>query len=216
LSHMSTTRQWDGVRPFDAVVAVGSQGALDSFRVMVRALPEEFPAAIVFDLHRVADHGMTEHVLRRRCALPLRRASDGLELEPGRLFLAPHDQQLVIREDLTMGLLGSGEGVGHRFADTLLASAARALGPRLIAVVLSGRLDGGAQGVREVKRHGGRVIVQDPYGAVAAAMPNAALATGCVDFALPPKRLGDALVALCAAAGAAELFRVRMNAGVTS
>lgn len=202
--------------PFDAVVAVGSQGALDSFGVMARALPEGFPAAIVFDLHRADGHGMTEQVLQRRCALPLRRADNGMELEPGRLFLAPHDQQLVIREDLTLGLVGPREGVGHRFADALLASAARALGPRLIAVVLSGRLDGGSRGVREVKRHGGRVIVQDPADAAAPAMPNAALATGCVDFALSPERLGDALVALCAAAGAAELFRVRMNAGVTS
>jgi two-component system, chemotaxis family, protein-glutamate methylesterase/glutaminase len=109
-----------------------------------------------------------------------------------------------------------GAGVGHRFADELLASAARALAPRLIAVVLSGRLDGGARGVREVKRHGGRVIVEDAGSAAAPAMPTAALATGCVDFALSPERLGDALIALCAAAGAAELFRVRMNAGVTS
>jgi two-component system, chemotaxis family, protein-glutamate methylesterase/glutaminase len=213
---MSTTRHCDRVGPFDAVVVVGSQGALDSFRVMVRSLPKGFPAAILFDLHRADSHGITEQLLRRRCALPVQLAEDGLELVPGRLFLAPHDQQLVIRDDLTMGLRGPGAGVGHRFADELLASAARALGPRLIAVVLSGRLDGGARGVREVKRHGGRVIVEDAGSAAAPAMPTAALATGCVDFALSPERLGDALIALCAAAGAAELFRVRMNAGVTS
>lgn len=40
-------------------------------------------------------------------------------------------------------------------------------------------------------------------------MPNAALATGSVDFALPPDSIGKALVAFCAASGAAELFRVR-------
>jgi two-component system chemotaxis response regulator CheB len=106
--------------------------------------------------------------------------------------------------------------MGHRFADPLLASAARVLGSRLIAIVLSGRLEGGAHGVREVKHRGGRVIVQDPESAVAGAMPKAALATGCVDFALTPDRIGDALVALCAAPGAAELFRVRLNAAVAS
>jgi chemotaxis response regulator CheB len=47
-------------------------------------------------------------------------------------------------------------------------------------------------------------------------MPRAALATGAVDFALPPEMLGQALVALCAATGAADLFRVRLNAGVRS
>jgi hypothetical protein len=45
-------------------------------------------------------------------------------------------------------------------------------------------------------------------------MPTAALAAGCVDYALSPARLGDALIALCVATGGSELFRVRMNAGV--
>jgi two-component system, chemotaxis family, protein-glutamate methylesterase/glutaminase len=190
-------------------------GALDAFRLMVRRLPVAFPAAVVFDLHRVNTLGMTEHVLQRRCALRVRAAEDGLELQPGCVFLAPHDRQLMIRDDLRLSLDTRNPGVGHRSADELLRSAARTFGPRLIAVVLSGRLTGGALGVREVKRHGGRVIVQDPGTAASAAMPNAALATGCVDFALSPERLGDALLALCAATGAAELFRVRMNASVT-
>jgi two-component system chemotaxis response regulator CheB len=84
----------------------------------------------------------------------------------------------------------------------------------LIAVVLSGRLDGGARGAREVKHKGGRVIVEDPRIAVAPDMPKAALATGCVDFVLSPERIGDALQAMCSSPGAAELFRVRMNPAV--
>ncbi len=212
---MSSSRHSDGVGSFDAVVAVGSYGALDSFQTMVRTLPDGFPAAIVFDLHRAGSDGVTEHMLRRRCVLPVRPARDGAELKPAQIYLAPHDRQLVITEELRLCVQDSVDGVGHRFADRLLASSARSLGPRLIAVVLSGRLDGGAHGVREVKRRGGRVIVEDPGSATAPAMPNAALATGCVDFALSPERLGNALLALCGAAGAAELFRVRMNASVT-
>jgi hypothetical protein len=38
------------------------------------------------------------------------------------------------------------DGRGHRFADPLLTSTARALGPRVIAIVLSGRLNGAAEG----------------------------------------------------------------------
>src|SRR5262249_34811382 len=103
---------------------------------------------------------------------------------------------------------------GHPSADALLVSGAQAFGPRLIAVVLSGRLDACAGGVREVKRHGGRVLVQDPIDAEAPGMPRAALATGCVDFCLPLASLGHALGALCASSGAADLFRVRLNVGV--
>jgi two-component system, chemotaxis family, protein-glutamate methylesterase/glutaminase len=210
---VSTTRQ-SGSNAFDAVVVVGSQGALRSFQAVLAPLTAEFPAAIVFDLHRGEDFGITEQLLARRSPLPVRHAAEGDCLEPSTVYLAPHDGQLTIGPLGRMRISASEGGTGHRFADRLLASAAESLGPRLIAVVLSGRLDGGARGVREVKRRGGRVIVENPDQALAASMPNAALATGCVDFALPPQAIGNALVAMCAVAGAAELFRVRLNPAV--
>jgi two-component system chemotaxis response regulator CheB len=195
-------------------VVVGSLGALNSFQTMAGCLPAAFPASVIFDLHRGESSGLTEHLLRRRCALPVQPAREGGRLEPGQIYLAPHDRQLVIGAEGRLRVLGPVDGVGHRFADALLISAARALGTRGIAVVLSGRLDGGARGVREFKSRGGRVLVEDPRCAAAPAMPNAALATGCVDFALTPPHLGNALLALCSATGTAELFRVRMNPAV--
>lgn len=214
LSFVSTTRHSELVAPFDAVVVVGSHGALCSFERMLDYLPASFPAAVVFDLHRADRDGVTERLLRRRAAMPVHLAREGLALERGHLYLAPADRQLVITAECGFSLLEPAQGTGHASANSLLESAARILGPRLIAIVLSGRLDGGARGARAVKQHGGRVIVEDPSGAVAASMPNAALASGCVDFALAPERIGDAVLALCSAVGAADLFRVRLNAGV--
>lgn len=40
-----------------------------------------------------------------------------------------------------------------------------------------------------IKRHGGRVLAQDPATARAGRMPSSAIATGCVDFVLPLRRL---------------------------
>jgi two-component system chemotaxis response regulator CheB len=203
--------------PFDAVVTVGSQGALRAFQVIVGDLPAEFPAAVVFDLHRTDRSGVTELLVARHSVLPVRPAVEGYALEPATVYVAPSDRQLVLREDRMLCVLdGSGGSRAGWLADALLSSAARAYGPRLIAVVLSGRLTAGAAGVQAVKRCGGRVLVQDPATADAPSMPNAALATGAVDFALPPDSIGKAIVALCAASGAAELFRVRLNAGVRS
>jgi two-component system chemotaxis response regulator CheB len=95
-----------------------------------------------------------------------------------------------------------------RGGDTLLTSLATAAGPRAIAVVLTGMLRDGALGVRAVKRHGGRVLVQDPATARAASMPASAIATGCVDFVLPLERISTALTALAMAPGGADLFTV--------
>ncbi len=41
-------------------------------------------------------------------------------------------------------------------------------------------------------------------------MPAAAIATGCVDFVLPPERIAAALVALTMVPGAADLFKVAL------
>lgn len=196
-------------------MVVGSQGALDAFKRVLGCLPARFPAAVVFDLHRNDQYGLTEQLLRRRSALPVRPAVEALALEFGAVYVAPCDRQLVVTEDRRLTLTASANGgSGHRHADALLASAAQAFGPRLVAVVLSGRLEGGARGVSTAKAHGARVLVQDPETAAAPSMPSAALATGAVDFALPPESLGQAVVALCAAPGAADLFRVRLNTGV--
>jgi two-component system chemotaxis response regulator CheB len=189
-------------------VVVGSLGAFDSFQGLLASLPVGFPAAVVFDLHRSDVHHVTEKFLRRRSRLPVVLARDGLAVEPSRVYLAPHDRQLIVSDERRFKVIEPGGALGHPFADALLASAARVLGTRLIAVVLSGRLEGGARGVREVKRHRGRVLVEDPRTAAAPSMPTAALASGCVDFALSPQLLGHALVALCTVVGAADLFQV--------
>jgi two-component system, chemotaxis family, protein-glutamate methylesterase/glutaminase len=211
---VSSTRHTSQTGDFDGVVIIGSQGALRAGRIILAGLPATFPATVIFDLHRAEGLGVMERMLARGCEMPVEPVADGLALAPSTVYVTRHDRQLLLSGDGTMTVAGTSEGVGHRFADGLLTSAARALGPRLIAVVLSGRLTGGAIGVREVKRLGGRVLVQDPATAEATGMPNAALATGCVDFMLPPDGLRNGLVALCSGTGASELFRVRLNHAV--
>ena len=193
---------------------MGSLGALDSFQALLGSLPLNFPAAVVFDLHRVNGDGVIVGLLRRWGALSVQLAGPGELLAPGHVYVAPHDRQLLVNSECRFDFGEGAEGPGHPFADSLLTSAARAFESRLIAVVLSGRLQGGSRGVREVKHHGGRVLVEDPGTASQASMPNAALASGCVDFALPSDGIGHALVALCSSTGAAELFRVRTNAAI--
>jgi two-component system, chemotaxis family, protein-glutamate methylesterase/glutaminase len=78
----------------------------------------------------------------------------------------------------------------------LFETAARALGPDMAAVVLSGANEDGARGAAEVRARGGRVFVQAPASAEYATMPQAVL-SACPDaVVLPPERLAAALNAL--------------------
>jgi two-component system chemotaxis response regulator CheB len=103
-------------------------------------------------------------------------------------------------------VLTSSDGVHG--GDGLLAGISGLAGAAAIAVVLTGLQRDGAVGVQEIKRRGGRVLVQDPATARGAGMPSAAIASGCVDFVLPLDRIGPALVALVMAPGGAAFFAV--------
>jgi two-component system chemotaxis response regulator CheB len=169
------------------------------------------------DLHRSGGIGAIPRLLGRGMSLPLREAYGGLAHEPGTVYLAPCDRSILMNDTKFIDVLGTGHPCRwHRFADVLLSNAAQSFGSRLIAIILSGQLDGGSLGIRAVKSYGGRVLIQAPDTASARSMPCAALATGCVDFALPPEMLGSAVVALCAAPGAADLFRVGATAALAS
>jgi len=193
---------------FDVVLIAASQGGLDACREIVGALPADFPAGLVYAQHRAprASNALID-LLARRTALTVRGAEEGAAFAAGTLTVAPADVGLRVTPARRIAL--SGGPPRMRLADELFASAAEAYGPRALAVVLTGRLNDGTAGVQAVKRHGGRVIVQDPDTAEQPSMPWNALATGCVDHVLDLPRIADALVALVTVPGAAELFGVR-------
>lgn len=193
---------------FDVVAVAASLGGLGAVSVLLEGLPADFPAPLVVMQHgrRGPDADRLATLLRRVSGMPVRTARPGpaTPIEPG-VTVVPGGFHGVVDE---AGRLGLVEEAAQRGGDVLLSSAARAFGRGVIGVVLTGMLDDGAAGVRMVKRHGGRVLVQDPATARAGGMPSHAISTGCVDFVLPLERIASALVALTMAPGGAELLSV--------
>ncbi|MGY1736245.1 chemotaxis protein CheB [Geodermatophilus sp. SYSU D00684] len=193
----------DAPAPFGVVVLAASAGGVRALRTVLAGLPRDFPTPVLVVQHRAA--GTTDvlvPLLRAAADLPVRAAAGPLQagvsvLPAGTTGVLGPDGDLALVEHPTLGT-----------ADRLMASAAGAYGPRVLAAVLTGRLDDGAAGVRAVRRAGGRVLAQDPADAEAPGMPSAALATGCVEHVLPLRLVAPALVAYAMAPGAAELLAV--------
>jgi two-component system chemotaxis response regulator CheB len=200
---------------FEVVVIGGSQGVLGPLRQVLESLPATFPLPVVVVVHR-APHApdLLPDILRRRTALPVRAVTDDAEVVPGAIHVAGAGVDLAFRGAGRLAVVDVARDRPRVSADVLFASAARAYGAGALGVVLSGRLSDGASGVRDVKAAGGRVLVQAPDEAQAAGMPAAAMATGCVDFALPARGLAAAVTSLVMVPGAAELFRVRTHPGI--
>ena len=87
-----------------------------------------------------------------------------------------------------------GEERPHKPVNILFRSLAEQFGHRAVAVVLSGTDSDGAQGLEEIKGAGGITMAQEPASAKFDGMPKSAIATGFVDFVMPPKDLGKEML----------------------
>ncbi len=194
---------------FDVVAVVASLGGVAAVGELLAALPPDLPAAVVVLVHRSDLQADTLlGVFANVSALPMHSVTDGDRLQAAAVHLIPAKRAVTIDAQLRFSVRPESPASRLRPADPLFISIATVVGRRAIAVVLTGRLDDGALGARHIKGAGGRVLVQEPQTCASASMPDAALRTGCVDYALPLPTLAAALTALIMAPGAADLMRV--------
>ena len=86
-----------------------------------------------------------------------------------------------------------GAGSYNKCIDHFLVSLSQEARERAIGIILSGALSDGAIGIQAVKGEGGITFAQDEL-AEFHGMPRAAIATGSVDFVLPPKAIAQELM----------------------
>ena len=179
---------------FDLVVIGASAGGVGSLQRVVEHIPADFPAAIVVALHLPDGvKSLLPQILARAGNLPASHAVNGEAIEAGRIFIAPAGFHLTVRPGRLMVTRGAREH-GHRPAiDPLFRSAAVSYGARAIGVILSGLLDDGTVGLREIKRAGGLAIVQDPRDTEWPSMPQSALNHVQVDYSVPATQIGTLL-----------------------
>src|SRR5258706_11851616 len=77
----------------------------------------------------------------------------------------------------------------HMPIDSFLRTLAEGQGNKGIGVILSGTGSDGTLGVKAIKAEGGIAFAQEPGSAAYDGMPRSAIASGFVDFVLPPERI---------------------------
>jgi two-component system chemotaxis response regulator CheB len=101
---------------------------------------------------------------------------------------------MVVR---SIGVLGLEFGPKVRYsrpaADPLFESAARAYGPRIIGIVLSGGGGDGSNGLQAISAAGGISVVQDPSEARAPDMPINAIQNDHPSYVVPMAVMGPLL-----------------------
>ena len=180
----------------DVVVVGASAGGVRALRELMAALPPNFGAAVFIVLHIGAHSSSLPDILALDSRNPVMHAIDGEAFEAGRVYVAPPDHHLLLEARRMRVSRGPKEHHTRPAVDPLFRSAALNLGPRVIGVLLTGRLDDGTAGLQAVKACGGLVLVQDPAEAEEPGMPQSALRHVVVDYCLALAPMAQQLVDL--------------------
>ena len=171
---------------YGLIVAGASLGGFDALAMMLGALPETYPLPLAVVQHRSMDSDeLLSILLGRVCRLPIAEVEDKQPILPGTVYLAPANYHLLVERDHFALSVDERVQYARPSIDVLFESAADAYRDALIAVLLSGSNEDGANGIARVKARGGLTIVQDPASAESARMPAAAIAASPVDHVLP-------------------------------
>jgi two-component system CheB/CheR fusion protein len=184
-----------GTTTIPVVGVGGSAGGLEVFKRLLADLPAETGLAVVFVQHLdPKHHSLLTEILGRSTKMPVTEAADNMPVEANHVYVIPANVDLTIAQGaLRLARRTQGPGA-HMPIDRFLRSLAEECGSRAIGVILSGAGTDGSAGIQAIKAAGGVTFAQDQYTAKFASMPQAAVATNCVDFVLPPGRIAAELL----------------------
>ncbi|HCF28341.1 MAG TPA: chemotaxis protein CheB [Cyanobacteria bacterium UBA11049] len=188
----------------DIIVVGASAGGVEALSQLIPLLPPDLPAAVFIVLH-IPSQGTSvlPNILNRAIAKRQKNSTlkavhpqDGEKIVRGRIYIAPPDRHLLVKDGYIRLARGPRENCNRPAVDPLFRTAAKVYGRRVVGVVLSGTLDDGTAGLMAVKQRGGVAIVQKPESALYSGMPCNAIENVEVDHILPLAEIATMLTKL--------------------
>ncbi|MEI8354684.1 MAG: chemotaxis protein CheB [Deltaproteobacteria bacterium] len=184
------------------IVGLGaSAGGLAAFEAFFSGMPAETDPEMAFVLvqHLAPDHkSILTDLIRRYTRMQVFEVEDGVAVQPNCAYIIPPNRDMAFLNG-TLQLLEPSAPRGQRLPiDFFFRSLAQDQRERAICIVLSGTGSDGTLGVRAIKGEGGMVMAQNPESTEYDGMPRSAIATGLVDYELPPAEMPAQLMAYVA------------------
>ncbi|MCX8149060.1 chemotaxis protein CheB [Thermaurantimonas aggregans] len=178
------------------VVGIGaSAGGLEALQEFFKNVPTKSGLAYVVVQHLSPDYkSLMNELLARFTSIPIQIIEDGMVLEADHIYLIPPKKNLtVFHGKLLLEEHKPSKGINLPI-DIFFRSLASDYGKKAIGIILSGTGSDGTLGIKAIKEAGGMVMVQDEKTAKFYGMPKSSIATGVVDFILPPSKMPEAII----------------------
>ena len=182
---------------FRIVCFGGSAGALHAYVAILNRLPRDTGMAFVVIAHTSREFpDLLRLALSPATTMPVINVEHGMRLSPNRVFVMPPGVEMTLAGD-SLELRSVPDRHGWPTCiSVFLRSLAQSAGTRAVAVILSGDDADGSSAIGAIRDAGGVTFAQ--ADAPHSGMPDAAVATGCVDFVLPSSEIAGGLLALAA------------------
>ena len=183
------------VRGAKLVLIATSTGGPRALATLVPMLPAPLGVGTLIVQHMPAGFtGSLAARLNANSALDVTEATGGEKLDARTALLAPGGRHLRLAPDGRTALTDEPAVGGLRpRADLLIEDAARVYGERMLLVVLTGMGNDGLRGAREVRRHGGCILVESQDSCTVFGMPRAIVENGLADDVLDLGQLAGAI-----------------------
>lgn len=201
--NLKGTRLPRGTRQRFEILAIGSStGGPPALQKILSQFPTALPFSVVISQHMPA--GFTKAFaerLNRLLPFEVREATDGEQLKPATVYIAPGGLNMVFvqnKEKVVIRLKPPAKEDKYiPSVNAMLTSVARVFGARALAVILTGMGNDGSVGVKKIKEAGGGVIAESEGSAVVFGMPREAIATGVVDRVLELDNIAAGIIDYC-------------------
>ena len=172
----------------------GSAGGLNAYRRLLENLPPDLGAAIVIVNHLRTVSTLLHEILPSFTQMPVELITEGLDIRSNHVFIIPAQRDLhVLNGEFRLKPISKPRGWPDVIT-VFLRSLTQHWHGKLIAVIVSGFDGDGANALCDIRDVGGIVIAQLPASAGQPDMPESAIASGCVDFILPPEQIAAQIV----------------------
>jgi two-component system, chemotaxis family, CheB/CheR fusion protein len=180
------------------IVGIGaSAGGLAAFEAFFSGMPTDTDPGMAFVLvqHLAPDHkSILTDLIRRYTRMQVFEVEDGMTVQPNCTYIIPPNRDMAFLNGV-LQLMEPSAPRGQRLPiDFFFRSLAQDQRERAIGIILSGTGSDGTLGVRAIKGEGGMVMAQNPASTEYDGMPRNAIATGVVDYELPPAEMPAQLI----------------------
>src|SRR6266446_6391113 len=178
------------------IVGIGaSAGGLEAFSELLAHLSLDAAMGFVLVQHLDPNYpSILSEILSRTTRMPVVEVTHGMSVEAGHVYVMPPNTRMTIVKGVLNLAPRSDDRGPHMPIDHFLRSLAEDLKSRAIGVILSGSASDGALGLKAIKAEGGITFAEAPQSAKFDGMPRSAMASGAVDFVLPPKAIAQELI----------------------